>query len=313
MTYEETMQKYGLTGKTGKDQINQMYDAQLAAQKSQLQTDYETADAELAAKQEQANKLLDKNITRTRTDAQRSAMNAEEYYNAAGLSSGARAQARLAQDNRLLADITTLRAAQQQADAETERQRTLLSKEYASAIAKAQADNDLARAEALYADAKEAEAKLLAKQEAAAGIMAQAGDYTRYGDLYGLSPDEIKKLGSLSSGGGGGGVDNQGYDPYTIAEVQRWLGVTDDGMWGPNSRARAAELGYNSIEEAIDAMEADLETPMHIKVHNKLKEMKANGVSNEVADEFIADLARSGVITNSDWAAFELMYKNNRL
>lgn len=253
MTYEETMQKYGLTGKTGKDQINQMYDAQLAAQKSQMQTDYETADAELAAKQEQANKLLDKNITRTRTDAQRSAMNAEEYYNAAGLSSGARAQARLAQDNQLLADITTLRAAQQQADADTERQRTLLSKEYASAIAKAQADNDLARAEALYADAKEADAKLLAKQEAAAGIMAQAGDYTRYGDLYGLSPDEIKKLGNVSSGTGGGGVDNQGYSPETVKEVQRAIGVTADGLWGPNSQARAKEIyGTSNLRDIFN-------------------------------------------------------------
>lgn len=278
MTYEETMQKYGLTGKTGKDQINQMYDAQLAAQKSQMQTDYETADAELAAKQEQANKLLDKNITRTRTDAQRSAMNAEEYYNAAGLSSGARAQARLAQDNQLLADITTLRAAQQQADAETERQRTLLSKEYAAAIAKAQADNDLARAEALYADAKEAEAKLLAKQEAAAGIMAQAGDYTRYGDLYGLTADEIKKLGSLSSGGGGGGVDNQGYARETVKEVQDWMGLSGDGWWGPNSRARAAELGFDSIKEAIDAMEtSNGRSAQYISTKNEMLLCLSNG------------------------------------
>jgi hypothetical protein len=302
MTYEETIQKYGLTGKTGKDQINQMYDAQLAAQKSQMQTDYETADAELAAKQEQANKLLDKNITRTRTDAQRSAMNAEEYYNAAGLSSGARAQARLAQDNRLLADITTLRAAQQQADAETERQRTLLSKEYASAIAKAQADNDLARAEALYADAKEAEAKLLAKQEAAAGIMAQAGDYSRYGDLYGLSPDEIKKLGnaSSSSGTGGGGVDNQGYHPETVKEVQRAIGVTDDGLWGHNSQAKAkAKYGTTDIKTILgmigktgshtDAYYSIIDEINVLRnageIYNAVKVVKANK-SNLTSDEY---------------------------
>lgn len=233
------------------DEINKMYDSQLASQKSQLTTDYETADAELAAKQEAAKKQLEANITRTRTDAQKNAMNAAEYYNAAGLSSGARAQARLAQDNQLMADITTLRAAQQQADADTERQRSLLSKEYASAIAQAQAENDLARAQALYAEAKEAEQKLLAKQEAAAGVMAQAGDYTRYGDLYGLSPDEIKKLGNLSSagsgGGGGGGYDNQGYGTETVKKVQNALGVTADGLWGPNSQAKAKEI-YNTSD-----------------------------------------------------------------
>ena len=230
--------------KNYEDEINKMYDSQLASQKSQLTTDYETADAELAAKQEAAKKQLETNITRTRTDAQKNAMNAAEYYNAAGLSSGARAQARLAQDNQLMADITTLRAAQQQADADTERQRSLLSKEYASAIAQAQAENDLARAQALYAEAKEAEQKLLAKQEAAAGVMAQAGDYTRYGDVYGLSADEVKKLNGLSSagsGGGGGGYDNQGYGSDTVKKVQRAIGVTDDGMWGPNSQAKAKE------------------------------------------------------------------------
>ena len=240
--------------KNYEDEINKMYDSQLASQKNQLTTDYETADAELAAKQEAAKKQLETNITRTRTDAQKNAMNAAEYYNAAGLSSGARAQARLAQDNQLMADITTLRAAQQQADADTERQRSLLSKEYASAIAQAQAENDLARAQALYAEAKEAEQKLLAKQEAAAGVMAQAGDYTRYGDVYGLSADEVKKLNGLSSAGsGGGGYDNQGYGSETVAKVQKMLGVTADGLWGPVSQAKAMELySTSNLKELVN-------------------------------------------------------------
>jgi hypothetical protein len=240
------------------DEINKMYDSQLASQKSQLTTDYETADAELAAKQEAAKKQLETNITRTRTDAQKNAMNAAEYYNAAGLSSGAKAQARLAQDNQLMADITTLRAAQQQADADTERQRSLLSKEYASAIAQAQAENDLARAQALYAEAKEAEQKLLAKQEAAAGVMAQAGDYTRYGDVYGLSADEVKKLNGLSSAGsgGGGGVDNQGYGNATVAKVQAAVGATADGLWGPDSQAKAKEkYGTTDIKTLLKMMQ----------------------------------------------------------
>lgn len=238
--------------KNYEEEINKMYDSQLASQKNQLTTDYETADAELAAKQEAARKQLDTNITRTRTDSQKNAVNAAEYYNAAGLTSGARAQARMAQDNQLMADITTLRAAQQQADADTERQRTLLSKEYASAISKAQAENDLARAQALYAEAKEADQKLLAQQEAAAGVMAQAGDYTRYGDLYGLSADEIKKLNKLSSGSGGGGYDDQGYAKETIAEVQNMLGVTADGIWGPVSQAKANELyGTSNLKELV--------------------------------------------------------------
>jgi hypothetical protein len=46
--------------------------------------------------------------------------------------------------------MTALRAQQQASDAEVERQRSLLGQEYASAIRQAQADNDMAKAQALY-------------------------------------------------------------------------------------------------------------------------------------------------------------------
>lgn len=237
--------------KTTEEMIEQMYDSQLNSQKEQLKTDYETTLSDMDAQQAAAQKALDQKLRDTRVDSQRAAVNNAEYYAAAGLSSGARAQARLSQENQLLSNLTALRAAQQQADAETERQRTLLAKEYASAIQKAQADNDLARAQALYEEAKSADAQLLAKEEAAANLMAQTGDYTRLGALYGLSDAEIKKLSGKTSGGntGGGtggkysGKANNGDVPtsYIIA-MQDYLGVTPDGKWGPKSRAAADKL-----------------------------------------------------------------------
>lgn len=180
---------------TTEEMIKNMYESQLKSQKEQLDTDYMQAVLDLDAQQKKNQQITDTNLNRTAVEAQKAAVNNAELHNAYGLSSGARAQARLAQENQLQADMTALRAAQQNADADVERQRSLLAQEYASAIRQAQAENDLAKAEALYASAKEEENKLLAKQEAAGKLMAEVtGDYSLLGKLYGLSDEEIAAL-----------------------------------------------------------------------------------------------------------------------
>lgn len=149
---------------TSDELLKQMYDSNLASQKAALQSDYDAAVADLNAQKAANQQQAQNNIRLTKTEADRSAVNAAEYYEAAGLSSGAKAQARVAQDNQLLADLTAIRAAQQQGDINIERQRGLLGQQFAAAIREAQANNDMARAQALYEQAKEAEANLLAQQ-----------------------------------------------------------------------------------------------------------------------------------------------------
>lgn len=258
--------------KTTEEMIEQMYDSQLNSQKEQLKTDYETTLSDMDAQHAAAQKALDQKLRDTRVDSQRAAVNNAEYYAAAGLSSGARAQARLSQENQLLSNLTALRAAQQQADAETERQRTLLSKEYTSAIQKAQSDNDLARAQALYEEAKSADAQLLAKEEAAANLMAQTGDYSRLGALYGLTPEEIKKLSgesakaTVSTGGGdkySGKANNYGVPSSDIIAMQRELGFTGndlDGKWGPKTRKKA-DKKWGTIDPRDAWKQYQLENP----------------------------------------------------
>lgn len=181
--------------------INKMYDSQLNSQKEQLTQNYNQAVSDLDATKEQNAQNLQKNLNTTAVENQRAQKNYNEVQNAYGLTSGAMAQARLAQDNQLQADLTALRTAQATADAGIERERALLSQQYTSAIAQAQADNDLARAEALYKEAKDADAQLLAKQEGAAQLMAGVGDYSLLGQLYGLTDEQIAKLTPKSSGG----------------------------------------------------------------------------------------------------------------
>lgn len=179
---------------TNEERINQIYDSQFAAQREQLAADYEAANADLDEQRAKNQKATDTNLNAAAVQAKKAAVSNAEYYNAAGLSSGARAQARLAQENQLQANLTALRTAQQEADAQIERQRGLLAKEYASAIRQAQAENDLARAQALYQEAQNADAKLLAKQEGAATLLAQTGDFSGYGSLYGLTPEQVTAL-----------------------------------------------------------------------------------------------------------------------
>lgn len=197
-------QMYGLGSQKVNDEeyINKMYDSNLASQKQTLQTDYDTNVSNLDAEKQQNQKQTDTNLTRAYVEAAKAQKGYNEVQNAYGLTSGAMAQARLAQDNQLQSNLTTLRTAQQTADAEIERQRSLLAKEYASAIAKAQADNDMQRAQALYEAAKADENRLLQLQKEAGELMATKNDYAILGQLYGLTQEQIDKL--QGTGGGGG-------------------------------------------------------------------------------------------------------------
>lgn len=183
--------------------INKMYDSSLAGQKETLKQNYDQGSADLDAEQQKQQKVTDANLTRTYVEANKAAKNYNEVQNAYGLTSGAMAQARLAQDNQLQGDLTAIRAAQQSVDADIERQRTLLGQQYASAIAKAQADNDLQRAKALYAAAKEDEDRLLQQQKEAGNLMASVGDYSILASLYGLTPEQLALLEGKGSGSGG--------------------------------------------------------------------------------------------------------------
>lgn len=242
-----------MAGNKDTDYINQMYDSSLAAQKAQLEQDYEQGLSDLDRQQQQAQKQTDANLSRTYVEAEKARKNYAEVQNAYGLTSGAMAQARLAQDNQQQADMTAIRAAHQTADAEIERQRGLLGREYAAAIAQAQANNDLARAEALYAAAKEEEARLLAQQENAAALMAGVGDYSLYAQLYGLTPEQLAKLqpnrnsgrgGSGASAGyyGGNGANGEGQEAPQSAEQEQQTQVQSSG----DPRGALVPEGYAS-------------------------------------------------------------------
>ena len=179
---------------TAQDEIKKMYESQLKSTKEQLTNDYNYALSDLDLQKNKNQQETDANLNRTAVEAEKRAMSDAEYYAASGLTSGAKAQARIARDNQAMADMATIRAAQQTADAEVERQRGLLAKEYASAISKAQAENDYNLAKALYEQAAADDQAILQRQTDAAKLLAENGDYTLLGQIYGLTQDQINAL-----------------------------------------------------------------------------------------------------------------------
>ena len=278
---------------TVEEQIEKMYASSLDSQRAQLETDYAKANEELAQQQKKVQQQTNANLTRTAVESQKAAASNAELYNAYGLSSGAMAQARLAQENQLQADLTALRAVQQQTDADAERQRTLLSQEYASAIRQAQAENDLAKAQALYERAALEEERLhqkqlaaeqaqaasqqaaLEQQLAAAKFVAQeTGDYSMYGALLGWSSDYIDKLNGGQPAGSkvddilssSGGVSTSNEETGTGAKNTSVTGQNDKTRSFirsmPSAQAHGGEASYkayikNNIEKRLSSGELD--------------------------------------------------------
>lgn len=238
--------------------INKMYDGSLESQKQTLASGYENNVSNIDASMEKQQKTTDANLNRTYVEAAKAAKNYGEVQNAYGLTSGAMAQARLAQDNQLQADLTALRAVQTDSDAQFERQRNLLAKEYSAAIAKAQADNDYQRAQALYNAAKADEDQLMQMQKDAGNLMAGVGDYSILAKLYGLTDEQLAllnaKYGGGSGGGGGGsyrgggsrggGSSSDGSSGLTTEELLAWLYGSEStgGSTGSGSKGGGGKL-----------------------------------------------------------------------
>lgn len=175
--------------------IREMYETSLQGTKAQLQADRAEQEQALAEQKEQNRKQTEEALRQTYVEAARQQKSNAEIQSAQGLNSGAMAQERLSRENQTAADLTAIRTAQMEADAQIERQRTLLGQQYAAAITQAQKENDLAKAEALYAAAQQEEALLLEKKQAAAALMAEeVGDFSLYKDLYGLTDEQIATL-----------------------------------------------------------------------------------------------------------------------
>lgn len=290
---------------TNEELINQMYDASLAGQKTQLEQTRDQGLAELEQQQQKLQQQTDANLNRTYVEAAKDQRNYAEIQNAYGLSSGAMAQARLAQDNQLEADLTALRGAQAQVDANIERERTMLSQQYMAAIAQAQAENDLQRAQALYEQARADEERLRQNQKEAGNLMASVGDYTILANLYGLTPEQLNKLMPTQSGGGTGG---SGGGFATWEEYLEYLNGGGDGGGGGEGGGGAGGAGgggtdAEALRREFYQMITVAESPTYDMSHDEIRDYTDAALKSGI----ISDADASGIYA---WLEREAAKKN---
>lgn len=203
--------------------LNKVYDAQMESQRQGLLMDYQKNLSDLEAQQAQQRAQTDKNLTQTYVDALRKAKNYAEVQSAYGQGSGTQAQARLAQDTQMQKALTDLRGIQMGEDAQVGMDRLGIGQTYRDAIAKANAENEAKRVQALFDAAEKEEQTLMENQEFVGQQYAKNNDYSILGKLYGLTQDQIDRLqgtgayapvyygGSGGRGIGGGVEEKRGY------------------------------------------------------------------------------------------------------
>lgn len=236
------------TANSQEELIRKMYESNLASNKSQLESDYNQNLSDLGAEESKLGQIYYEQQRQAQAESDRNRQAFQEYANARGLNSGTGGQAELAQSNQLSANLNALRQSEAEKRAEVERQRQLLGQQYQQAIQKAQADNDLNLAKALYEEAVRVDESINSAAQAdadralqifnmlnntalsAAGAYAQknndlslyqkllAGDSTsELEDLYNKA-QQIASTGGYYSGGGGGGSGT--YKKATSDEVE---------------------------------------------------------------------------------------------
>ena len=250
--YRESLNSLGdyktPTANSQEELIRKMYESNLNSNKSQLESDYNQNLSDLGAEESKLGQIYYEQQRQAQAESDRNRQAFQEYANARGLNSGTGGQAELAQSNQLSANLNALRQSEAEKREEVERQRQLLGQQYQKAIQKAQADNDLNLAKALYEEAVRVDESINSAAQAdadralqifnmlnntalsAAGAYAsKSGDLSLYEKLLaGDSTSELEDLYNkaqqiVSSGGyysGGGGVSGSGYKRATSDEME---------------------------------------------------------------------------------------------
>ena len=166
----------------------------LAGKKKQLQSSYDQSFADLAELEQGAAQQAREAATRRTVEAKQDRAAWNEIQTAQGLTSGAQSQALLAMDNQLRGDLTAIANTRDSATAELARKRQALARDLAQQLEQAQLESDYEQLMERYQLLKDQDSQAAQNQKAMAALLAQAGDFSLYGALYGLTPEQIRRL-----------------------------------------------------------------------------------------------------------------------
>lgn len=176
------------------DSINAIYDSQIEAQRAESESAYKEGISDLEAKAAQAQQATDRSLTGAYVEALKKDKNYREIQTASGQGSGTAAQAQLAREAGLTAELTDLRRQQLSQDTGVEQQRLQLLRNYGDEIARTRASGNLKRVQELYRAAEQEEQNRIADQKLVGSQLAKQNNYSVLGRLYGLNRDQIDRL-----------------------------------------------------------------------------------------------------------------------
>ena len=166
----------------------------LAGKKKQLQSSYDQSLEDLAELERGAERQARDSATQRTAEAKQDRAAWNEIQTAQGLTSGAQSQALLAMDNQLRGDLAAIANTRDAATAELARKRQALSRDLAQQLEQAQLESDYEQVMQRYQLRKDQDSQEAQNQKAMAALLAQAGDFSLYGALYGLTPEQIRRL-----------------------------------------------------------------------------------------------------------------------
>ncbi len=174
--------------------LQEAYDQKRSGKKKQLQAAYDRELAEITGLEQAADRQARESATRRSTQARQDKAAWNEIQTAQGLTSGAQGQALLTMDNQLRGDLTAISQAGNAEAAELAARRQALARDLAAQLEQVQAESDYEEAMALYQLSREQDNQQAQTQKAMAALLAQAGDFSLYGALYGLTQEQIRRL-----------------------------------------------------------------------------------------------------------------------
>lgn len=160
--------------------INKLYDTSLGSQSKLLEETYKGNTQVADAGQQQNKALTDAYLSRTKVEAPGVNNSAYKRFAGQGGGIGREVQAGLSFGNQQQRNLSALNGQQAQADAEFNRLRQQLADKYSADIKKAQADNDMYRAQQLYEAAKAEEDQLRELRRQGATLLAQSDDMSAW-------------------------------------------------------------------------------------------------------------------------------------
>ena len=209
-----------------RDTINQMYDAQKAQREAELKSAYDQSMSAQKAAQEKIAPQFQTSANDLATQYERNRRNYNMQAAGNGINTGTASQAALAQNNEYLRAFGNLRATEGEAQAAAERQMADLTAKYQSEVASALGQNDINRAKALFDEANNAEQRDLQRAQ----ILAQFGDFSGFGALYGQ--EQAEAMGMLWAAQNPDLAYNTGRitaDQYFVMTGKRPAGFTASG------------------------------------------------------------------------------------